>query len=298
MLGGAGSVTKRAVARRWSSRAPSPLSIHYSSSGSPKAAFAHEDLVMPDAKPPAAELGPVEHTLKGAREITEAVYRILHHAVAVSAMYDRCADKEDVLTAVSNSYEGWGFNVIRESLYREIVLSLLKVHDLDQRAASLINVIRPINAAPVRELLREEMRQRVRSWGLITDPVDEDMRARLLAQREEEVEYRTQRIDQTLDWLTVEYGILRRSKLFAGLKTLRDTSIAHSDTTNVVHGVKYGFERELLGRTVHIFHQLGEVMTGVNYNLDTSGKVWGIHAEQYWRRFVLGPKWGEQFKRD
>jgi hypothetical protein len=169
---------------------------------------------------------------------------------------------------------------------------------LDRRTASLINVIRKTNAEAVRELLREETRQRVRSWGVITDPVDEDMKAGLLAQREDEAERRARRIDKTLDWLIVEYGILRRSELFARLKTLRDTSIAHSDTTNVVHGVKYGFERELLGYTVYIFHQLGEVMTGVNYNLGTSGKVWGTHAEQYWRRFVLGPKWGEQFKRN
>jgi hypothetical protein len=222
----------------------------------------------------------------------------LLHAVALQAMYDRCADKNDVLDALNNTWEAHGFNIVRDSLVRELVMSIMRVHDGGRSdSASLENLVNIASNHRIRIRLIERAKEArdARPAKLIELPGetndeyaarmkrDEPVRKAFRAEQVQKVGEDTARLlDEAFD----DFEVLKSAPSRAALKRLRNWHLAHTAVDEKGHNAKHGDEKELLDATVPVFEKLALATKGHDYNFKSYSKVWTERADRFWKHIA------------
>jgi len=190
--------------------------------------------------------------LTKARKILATLGVEMNRATALQKLWVRCADKPDILDAMNVSHETWGFNIVRDSLQRDLIVTLLKILERGQDRSACIQALLKITD---------------------DDQVVDVMKAQ--STKPSEVDFRIARAKQAFAHLEAD-GMLK------ALRTLRDKVIAHVEFGQVAHGAKIGYERKVLERAIPIFEDLAVAVRDREFGLERTQDLWGRHAEAFW----------------
>jgi hypothetical protein len=79
-------------------------------------------------------------------------------------------------------------------------------------------------------------------------------------------------------------------KIVTSLSRFRNKVLAHKNTGQVQHGLKYGYPSQLLRRSFAIFDDMAHPIDGTRYSFQGLEKAWRKYASEFWLRAVHGPK--------
>jgi hypothetical protein len=202
----------------------------------------------------------------------ELMSRDMLRAVALQAMFDRCADKADVIEALNNTVEAHGFTIVREALFQNLLMSLMRVHDSGRPdTASLDNLMSIVADWRVRSALidRTVKIYRERPFHLISNPGESpqaygerrEIHQTIHNERAEEEGIRRARL---LDEAIERFEQLKSAAYRTALKKLRNWQLAHTSLEERDHKAKYGYERLLLEATIPVFEKLALAAIGTD----------------------------------
>jgi hypothetical protein len=219
----------------------------------------------------------------------------LLRAIALHAAYARCADKEDVLDALNNTLEAHGFGLVREALFRDLVMSLMRIHDGGRSdTASLENLMNLAADYRVRDAIigRAVERTKNRKAHLIglegETPEEYEARRRLhepfhRSVRAESAQKEGEEVARLLDKALESFEQLKSAGSRASLRRLRNWSLAHSSLPEKDHKAKYGDEQTLLEATIPVFETLALAVTSTDHNLSAHQRAWNTYADRFWK---------------
>jgi hypothetical protein len=82
-----------------------------------------------------------------ANEVLKKVIANVKRAIAVRALYVRCANEADIIESFSNTWECHGFETVRNSLLLEFTMILLRIYDSgEENTASLQHLSRLLSS--------------------------------------------------------------------------------------------------------------------------------------------------------
>lgn len=235
--------------------------------------------------------------LEKAKRLIAAIEDDLRRAVALNAVFQRCALSKDVHKAFNNTYEANGLLVIHNALLCEFVMILMRICDRDSNSAGMPQLCGILEDKTVRQLLYENCKVRA-GFGSrapvtgrpIGDPGNADFYTQEYLDRDRNAIALADDTMRQLDRGISAFGKLRDSKTVASLKKLRDKTLAHKVTGKVDHGVKYLYPLQLLAKLLTIFDGMASSVDSVDHEFGELGRIWRNYATRFWRRAMYGPK--------
>lgn len=241
-----------------------------------------------------------EKKLAALREAIKLVAQDLIRSIALHRMYSRCANADDVIEALSDTEGAWGFDIVRNSLFFELVLTLNRIHDSGRRDnASIDNIMSLAADWRVREHLMNVAVEVYRKRGIAITPIrdrhlsaeeraqrSEYYRARAEQRRDEEAPREADKVAKWLDEAFELYEKLQQEAARRSLRKLRNWLFAHQSLGEKQHGAKYGDEKRLLDLTVPLFEKLALAVDGTDYGLPDRDELWEARADTFWQPIV------------
>jgi hypothetical protein len=180
----------------------------------------------------------------------EAINKEVFRAISLRALWGRCANDKDVLTAV-NDAKLIAFNIVRDALFKDFVLTLTKLYDTGRDDLSFPRVLRIVADPAVRVLLAD-------------------------ARACEGVEARHREATD---------GEHCRS-----LRLFRNKLLAHHDTRGAEQTARYGHAVALLEDTIWIASCLSIALPSAPPNCEPAKRVWDNEANRFWTTLIAGLK--------
>lgn len=186
--------------------------------------------------------------LTEASKLMEAMSKEVFRAIALRALWGRCANDQDVLAAV-NDAKLIAFNVARDALHKDLVLTLTKLYDTGNDDLAFPRVLRVAADPTVCVLLAD-------------------------AQAYVEAEARFRKATD---------GEHCRS-----LRLFRNKLLAHNDTRGAEQTAKYGHEVALLEDTIWISTRLSTALSLRPPHYEPATMVWDHEANRFWTALIAG----------
>ena len=103
-----------------------------------------------------------EDALSLAQKVLRKVVSDVERAIAVRSLYARCADQADIIESYGNTWEGYGFETVRNSLLVELIVILMRIYDkADENTASLRSLSRQLSNVQNQPQLRNDALRRI-----------------------------------------------------------------------------------------------------------------------------------------
>jgi hypothetical protein len=67
-------------------------------------------------------------------KLMEATNKEVVRAISLRALWERCANDQDALTAINDAKQAFAFIIVREALLKDLVLTLIKLRHAGGRA--------------------------------------------------------------------------------------------------------------------------------------------------------------------
>lgn len=224
------------------------------------------------------------------KRMSEAVLFDVKSAITLQAIWKRCADKKDILDAMSGVPEGLAFGPIRDSLLVDLVLTLMRLYDRDEDASSITRVVHHLRDNGVRQAIMKEWRDWRLNLGYrvyenadaagLEKEIAEALRRNDIDAADKEAAEVTQKIQDILQ----EAEAIHVDTIYLTLRTVRDKLLAHREykASPIKHGAKYGYESQLLGRTMNIAKKIAFVVLGSDRDLAVHARQWARNADRFW----------------
>jgi len=191
--------------------------------------------------------------LEKARKTFTVIRRELERAIALEALYARCAAAPDILEAMEHSMEGHGFFIVRDAIHRDLTVTLMGIVERGQERTACLGVLLGIlDDARVVDALKRSATAR------------KDAGAFIAAARQ-------------------AYSALHVEQTMKALRTLRDKVIVHVERGDVKHGAKVGDARKVLEKVFPIMQNLGRALGEGDLCLAAQQERWARHADRFWR---------------
>jgi len=191
--------------------------------------------------------------LEKAQKTFTVVRLELQRAIALEALYARCASAPDILETMEHSMEGHGFFMVRDAIHRDLTVTLMGIVERGQeRTACLGVLLRILDHAQVVDALKRSATTR------------KDADAFIAAARQ-------------------AYSALHVEQTMKALRTLRDKVIVHVERGDVKHGAKVGDARKILQKVFPIVQNLGRALGQGDLWLPAQQEQWVQHADRFWR---------------
>ena len=187
-----------------------------------------------------------------ARAIADALCDEVTQAIALHAMWARCAHERDVVDAVNDNKLIGGFVVARNALHMMLVITLMRLHDKRNDAASIDKLLTIIQREGAKGLHPSIKAPGVR-W-----------------------------FDAEASAANAELDALRSGTEFRALRELRHQMLAHRSELARPTSAKFGFERIVLEKTRPIVSRLNRVTVGSEPSFDVAERACRRSANKYW----------------
>ena len=188
--------------------------------------------------------------LTEASNLMEATNKEVVRAISLRALWGRCANDQDVLTAINDAKQAFAFIIVREALHKDLVLTLTKLYDTGKDDLSIPRVL-----------------------GIVADPTVRVLLADARACEEAEARHRE-----------VTDGEHCRS-----LRRFRNKQLAHGDTRGAEQTAKYGHEVALLEDTIWISSRLSIALPSVPPpHFEPAKMIWDYEANRFWTALMTG----------
>ena len=186
--------------------------------------------------------------LTEASRLIEAMSKEVFRAIALRALWGRCANDMDVLAAV-NDARLIAFNVVRDALHKDLVLTMTKLYDSGKDDLAFPRVLSMVADPAVRILLPDAK-----------------------AYAEADVRYRQ-----------ATNGEHCRS-----LRLFRNRLLAHNDTRGAEQTARYGHEVALLEDTIWIATRLSTALSPGPPEYEPAKMIWDHEANRFWTALKTG----------
>ncbi len=182
------------------------------------------------------------------------------HCIRFYELFARCADKRDILDAMSYSKPQAGFSASRDALHMSLMSALNRIYDLHADTASLKSILSIVKDQAVVDLILASKDEKQR----------EEIRARL--------KYAIETCDKAVD-----------SESARQIRGLRDRFLAHRDPRGRIDGLKHGQERELLEVAWPVISTFIEIFSEDHPHFDVMVMDWKQHSDNFWSNALNGP---------
>ena len=167
-----------------------------------------------------------EDPLSLAQEVMGKVVSDVKRAIAVRALYARCADQADIIEAYRNTYEGQGFQTIRNALLLELIIILMRIYDKPgENTASLQSLSRHLSNVQEQPQIRNDALRRI-------ETLKGDHRLRALRRLRHEV----------LAHTAMEFSCSPPARYGYAESLLDDTIIVVHEQATTLLGTNYDYE--------------------------------------------------------
>lgn len=225
-------------------------------------------------------------------KLVRSIERETEQAISLYEAYKPAASNRALIERYNDSYAAWTFNTIRESLHRELVLTLIRLWDTRTDVASIPAVMERLESdSTVSALCREAAGSAARlakgSCILNDNPeIAALIRQKITASIPDEM---TQRNKQKRRQLSTLRGLYTRAcKLpeLGSLRRHRHQVLAHTaldaSRTMSLRPAKWGDEQVVLRATVSVAQQLSLVVDDHDPSLRDLPSIYRRYAAHYW----------------
>jgi hypothetical protein len=222
-------------------------------------------------------------------KILELIDGNVRHALKLQAYFCRAAYNDGVRVRFKQSKAAPGYNVIVDSLYFELIMTLVRLYDdlpdakNSENTASLPELMQLLCQTEVVGELQTRSHQRKTPRGHLKNELQRrdssffgelNRNATLSAQAE------TSEIFSLLK----EFKKLKGSHLLAGLRSVRNELFAHTAIVrNRNNPARYGDAEALLKKTLQFVSRLNSAVRSLHCGYQEHIKTWQEHAEFFWR---------------
>lgn len=237
-----------------------------------------------------------EKKLAALREAIKLVANDVTRSIALYQMY-LGSNSEAVIEALSDTEGAFGFNVVRNALFFELVITLTRIHDSGRADnASIDNIMSLAADWRVRKRLMDQAVEAYRERGVTIAAtrdrrlskeerakLEEELRSWAERKRDEEALLEADKVAEWLDEAFALYEKLQQEAARKALRKLRNWHFAHQALEGKRHGAKYGDEKRLLDITVPLFEKIALAVEGTDYGLPHGEEAWEGRAEAFWQ---------------
>lgn len=234
------------------------------------------------------EVKPNQARFEKAQRIAISLSTDIDRALSAYEMFARAAFKKDIAPKFNNTYQAWGYNVIQTALLSELILTLTRMHDSDERSASIPHLTQLLADASVISALKVNARRWVIErpayhLGLTTKEILE-ARERMKEVRAEGEAAEMERLARNAYRRAI---LLETDKIRATLQKFRNKHLAHRALKPPALDLKYSDLSTILRRTASIVDDLRLAVTGHCINSREDRKIWRTKADHFWRHSIL-----------
>lgn len=226
--------------------------------------------------------------------ILELVDGNVRHAFKLRSYFCRAAYSDDVKKRFDQSKAASGYNQIVDSLYFELIMTLVRLFDHLQEeksshnTASIPELMSLLTGTEVVAELQLRSEQRKTPTGDLEKDLkssDLDFLKKLKADAVEAACKETSQIFKSFQ----NYEKLKGSHLLSRLRTVRNELFAHTAIErNRNNPARYGDAEELLEKTAEFVANLNSSIRSLHDDYQGEIQTWQDHAKYFWESIVSG----------
>lgn len=221
--------------------------------------------------------------------ILEFIDGNVRHALKLRAYFCRAAYRDDVKTYFDQSKAAPGYNQAVDSLYFELIMTLVRLYDdlPDQKhaenTASIPELIGILSQTEIIAELQARSTQRKTPKDQLEKELessDKDFLEKLKADARRLVQGETSEIF----CLLTEFKKLKGSHLLGRLRSVRNELFAHTAIDrNRNNSARYGDAEDLLEQTMRFVSRLNSAVRSVHCTYQEHIQMWLEHADCFWQ---------------
>ena len=225
-------------------------------------------------------------------KILELVDGNVRHAFKLRSYFCRAAYNDDVKKRFDQSTAASGYNQIVDSLYFELIVTLVRLFDNLQEEKSAHNTA---SIPELMSLLSEtevvaELQLRSEQRKTPTGDLEIDLKSSdldfLKKLKTDAIQAACKETSQIFS-LFQNYGKLKGSHLLSRLRTVRNELFAHTAIErNRNNPARYGDAEELLEKTAQFVASLNSSVRSLHDDYQGEIKTWQEHAKYFWENIV------------
>lgn len=234
--------------------------------------------------------------------ILELIDSNVRHALKIQAYFCRAAYNDDVGKYFDQSKAATGYNLIVDSLYFELILTIVRAYDdlkeekHSENTASLPELNKLLSQSSVIAELQTRSEQRKAPKGLLEKDLgrpDPDFLDKLKTNAKLAAQSETSEIFA----LVKEFEQLKGSHLLGRLRSIRHELLAHiAIERNQNNAARYGDAEELLEKTTRFVSRLNSAIRNLHWDYQSHIDTWQEHAEFFWQKVLEKENEGSQQK--
>lgn len=215
----------------------------------------------------------------------------VRHAFKLQAYFCRAAYKDDVKKHFDQSKAASGYNQILDSLYFELIMTLVRLFDNlkeekgAHNTASIPGLMSLLSETEVVAELQVRSEQRKNSTG----DLDTDFLKKLEADAVQSASKDASKETSLIFALFRDFEKLKGSHLLSRLRTIRNELLAHTaikrNRNNPAH---YGDTEKLLKKTAQFVVSLNSSVKSLHDDYKGEIEIWQEHADYFWKKVIEG----------
>lgn len=212
----------------------------------------------------------------------------IERALAAHEMFARASFHKDIAPKFNNTYQAWGYNVIQTALVSELIMTLTRMHDADDRSASIPQIVKLLGDPAVTAALKAN----ARAW-MMDRPSHSLGPAPYEIQEARESRKRLRAEETAAEMERLARNACRRALRFetdsmrSALHKFRNKHLAHSALNPPTLDLKYSNLSTVLKKTASIVDDLRLAVTGHQIDSLEERKEWRTKAGHFWRHSIL-----------
>jgi len=222
-------------------------------------------------------------------KILELIDGNVRHALKLQAYFCRAAYNDDIKVRFDQSKAAPGYNQIVDSLYFELIMTLVRLYDdlpdakHSENTASLPELMKLLSQTQVVAELQARSEQRKTPKGQL----EKELQTRdssFLEKLNRDATLSAQVETSEIFSLVSEFEKLKGSHLLARLRFIRNELFAHTAIEqNRNNPARYGDAETLLEKTLQFVSRLNSAVRNLHCTYQEHIQTWQEHADFFWQ---------------
>jgi len=226
-------------------------------------------------------------------KILELIDGNVRHALKLQAYFCRAAYNDDVRARFEQSKAASGYNQIVDSLYFELIMTLVRLYDdlpdskNSENTASLPELMELLSQTGVVAELQTRSERRKTPNGQLEKELQTQDRG-FLEKLNRDATLSAQTETSEIFSLLREFDKLKGSHLLAGLRSIRNELFAHTAIErNRNNPARYGNAESLLDKTLQFVSRFNSAVINLHCSYQDYIQTWQEHADFFWQ-YTIG----------
>jgi uncharacterized protein YjgD (DUF1641 family) len=225
-------------------------------------------------------------------KILELIDGTVRQALKLQAYFCCAAYKDDIKVRFDQSKAALGYNQILDSLYFELIMTLVRLYDAlpdakhSENTASLPELMKLLSQKEVAAELQARSEQRKTPKGQL----EKELQMRdisFLKKVNRDATLSAQAETSEISFLVKEFEKLKGSHLLPKLRSIRNELFAHTAIEqNRNNPAQYGNAEALLDKTLQFVSRLNSAVRNLHYTYQEHIQTWRDHADFFWQSAI------------